>query len=365
MAHKIVIIASDEGLVERVRDRLAEDACLEVISPEQGALARVLGEADPAATHLVSLESPDPLTWISGLRRGNPQGRVIAAGEAIPAELALAALDAGADECLDTRGEFPPLTGALGPGDDAERSASGRLICFLSAQHGGGASTAAAHTAATLAAECGESVLLVELDFHSGALAHRLRLEPERTIAELARYWHIPEQVWRRAVCSWQGVDVLSAPSTVNQLRLRGLPPFLEIVRVARGRYDAVIADLPTGMSSATKALLRQAWRTYMFCTPEPPALHLARRRVREIKAGGVDDSSLRLVVSRWNERSVLGEPDIASVVGLPIAFKLPNDYAGIRDADRQGGLIASGRKLGRELRKLGRDAASPVRTRR
>ncbi len=360
MAQKILIVAPDRGLAARLRERLPEeDDRLELISPDDG-LSLALSEREDTA-YLVSLDAPDPLAWISRLRSGNPHGRVIAAGDGAPVELILAALDAGADDCLDIAGDLLPLLRALDLGEQREDEAVGRLICFLSAQHASGASTAAAQTASTLAADQGERVLLVELDFHSGSLAFRLRLDPDKTIAELSRYWHIPEQAWGRAVSFWNGVDVLSAPATVNQLRLGGLPPFVEIVRVARRRYDAVVADLPTGMSGATRVLLRQSWRTYLFCTPELASLHLARRRTREILEAGVSESDLRLVVSRWSAGSVLDEAEISSVVGLPIAFKLPNDYAGIRAADQAGAPIAPNRHLSKALRKIAHDAADPA----
>ncbi len=362
MVERILIFAPDRGLAERVRGSLVSpDERLEVISPDEGALARALREGSESTAFVVSLEAPDPLAWISKLRRGRPRARVIAVGSAAPVELVLAALDAGADECFDVAGDLLPLMRALERGEAKPDSAGGRLICFLPAQCGSGASTAAAYVAAALAEEFGERVLLAELDFHAGALAFRLRLEPERTIAELSRYWHLSEQAWTRAISRWNGVDVLAAPPSVHQLRLRGLPPFNEILRVARERYDAVVADLPAGLTAATGALLRQAWRIYLCCTPELPALHLARRRVREVDAAGVGSESIRLVVGRWNSRSALAEEEISQVVGLPIAAKLPNDFAALRDADLEGRPLSPNRQLARALRNLGRDAGPPA----
>ena len=361
MANRIVLVAPDRDLAERVRSHLDADADeLRLISPEEEPFNRALLETADYDAYLVSLDAPDPLAWISRLRNSNPRSRVIATTDAAPVEMALAALDAGADECLDVTGDLLPLMRALEQASDRDNDPGGRLICFLSASYAAGASTAAAYCGATLASEGGERVLLVELDFHSGALAFRLRLEPEKTIAELSRYWHIPDQAWDRAVCRWNGIDVIAAPESVHELRLRGLPPFHEIIQVARRRYQTVVADLPTGMSAAAGRLMRNAWRTYLLCTPELPSLHLARRRLGEMQAAGVDKASIRLVMSRWSARTVLSEEEVIRVIGLPITHRLPNDYASIRQADLEGRPIGRHRPLARALRKVGR-AARPA----
>jgi Flp pilus assembly CpaE family ATPase len=116
-----------------------------------------------------------------------------------------------------------------------------------------------------------------------------------------------------------------------------------------------VIIDHPDAIYSSSRHILTLANLVYLVCTPEMTALHLARRKVQQIRALGVPNDRLRLVVNRASSWGSLGVKDIGRIVGVPVSWALDNDYAALRDAVWNGGLVEEDSTLAAQLRGLGR----------
>ena len=92
--------------------------------------------------------------------------------------------------------------------------------------------------------------LLADLDYHSGTVAQRLRIDPAKTLGD------VPADdpgAWRGVVAVRAEFDVLAAPVSSGQLTTRGLPPIVEVLRGACREYDYVVADLPSALSSSAR----------------------------------------------------------------------------------------------------------------
>ena len=107
------------------------------------------------------------------------------------------------------------------------------------------------------------------------------------------------------------------------------IPVFSSALRA----YAHVLVDLPPGAYSSCRDVLDLADAVYVVSTPEMVSLHLARRRVNELVSRGISESKLRLVISRADSARAVNAVDIAGVVGIPIYWSIPNNYAAVSEA--------------------------------
>lgn len=314
----------------------------------------------PAA--LIDLELGDEAVELVGtVSDVFPRVRLAVTGAAdIPDDVRTAAIRAGRVEAIDSSFPQDRLAAWLEPAA-LEGGAAGRLICFLGAQDGAGASTSALHAAYAIATERGEKTLLVELDFHSGALAFRLRLDSPATWSKLASS-DAPRADWEAAVSHWNGLDVIAAPQYGRELLNRGLPPVPAVLDAALRRYSLVVADLPAALSTSSRGVLARADRIYLVGTPELTSLHLARRRIHELRATGSSPEQIRFTLNRAASNRLLSEEDVVRIVGAPVSYSIPNDFSAVSAAEARGGLVRDDSELGRRLRGLGWNIADEPR---
>ena len=242
---------------------------------------------------------------------------------------------------------------AAAPPPPAEPKPIGRLITMLPAQGGSGASTTALHVAEGIARNPAENVLLIDYDFHSGTTAFRLGLQPQGALDDLLKGGPVDDSGLKGAVTPWGNLDVLvsAAERTAAPLHLSRLD---DVVRVAMEVYSTVVVDHPDALYSASRAVLSRSSFVGIICTPDISALYLVRRKRRAIAALlGREPNRLGLIVNRSTSWGSLDPADVERVVEAPIWAALPNDYAAVRRASWQGGLIEQDSALAAEMLRL------------
>jgi len=220
------------------------------------------------------------------------------------------------------------------------------LFCFLPAKAGSGASTIVMNTAAALAREQGKRVLVVDADLRSGVQAVLLGTEPTRSIQSLLAG---VEQMDRRRldelVYQAEGVDYLLSSRSPD-----AEPPewshYFHLLSLIRGRYDAVLVDLPELVNPATYELVRRAERVYVVTTAEVPSLSLARNRCEELARLKLPREVSGVLVNRWQREDPSVE-QIAGMVGEQVTRIFPNDYPAVRAAVLEGRPVAARTRLG------------------
>jgi Flp pilus assembly CpaE family ATPase len=285
-------------------------------------------------------------------------------------------------------------------GESPTSPASGRMVCFLPARAGDGASTVALHVADAAVHERKARgfhgrVLLVDLDFQSGDIAFRLQLSPRGTLADALQATPIansPAQnsaatnsattnslttnspaassagsgspgsdrmgpQWRDWVCPWRQVDVLAAPPPAAAIANSQPAAAAAVLAAAKARYPFVVCDMPPAIYSSSPAVLRLADEVCVVCTPEITSLHLAKRRVEELQQAGVERSNLRLVLNRTGSHPWIGSQEVEQAVALPLSARLANDYAGLHAAILQGSVVKRRSTLGKQIGELTRQA--------
>ncbi|MBI1356067.1 MAG: hypothetical protein GC160_17130 [Acidobacteria bacterium] len=301
---------------------------------------------------LIDARLPSAGDLLRALREDVPDALPVALAAAWSEPLGSSLNGGGELQTLETPLD-PVALGALLGASPQPRGArkNGRLLCFLGAQNGNGASTLSLHIAHALATKHERRSLLLELDFHSGALACRLGIRPEPTLAELSgvRAEAAPQR-WRSIVGSWRGLDILLAPASSNALSARGLPPIDSLLASCLQEYDDVLADLPCSINASIRKVMAKADLVFLVSTPEITALHLASRRFQRLLAAGVEESRIRLVLNRTGGEPALDDGDVQRIVGIAPSFRLPNDYQAAAAAESAAELIAPDSALGAGL---------------
>ena len=316
------------------------------MSDQRGIGAVVVGlTADPAG-----------LQVIKNLRSVAPEVPAIAVGKSESSVDLLDAMRAGATDYLWPPFDRQRLANLLSSlPNRAGRAKVNRLICFAPCQSTDGASTIALHVAHAMTEVAGVKPLLLDCDIHSSTLAFRLGTKFDFHLGNALERLSDLDDIWNRVAADWHGFRVLACPTEgvpPTELLRRCLP---DVVASAMAAHQTVIADLPSSLSPTIAETARLAERLYLVCTPQLVSIHLARRRLDQMKALGVDLANIRLIVNRSNSKNAVSKSTIEDALGIAIDFSVPNDFQAVNQAAVRGGLVASGSRLSDSLDALTR----------
>ncbi len=359
MANTVIIVSPDErlsrDLLEALRAAQVEpDPTILSDYPSRGELRNLIStREDSIAAVIVDVGDPDrSLELIREVRESFPMAVPIAADMTSRADSILGAMRAGAAEYLSP--PFSPDQLRQIFRDHAKKESAkrpkGRVVCFMPAQGGNGASTVALHVADAVSREIDKKVLLIDFDFHSGTVAFRLRLKPEFTFADAVSRTEIIDELWPSIVCSWNGLDVLAPPSSSNEVPADRLNKLGDVFESASHLYPCVVIDLPNALFTSCQEVLKLADVVYLVSTSEVMSLHLARRRINQLMQLNIPTERIKLVVNRVGSKRGLETSDISKVVGVPVEWTISNDYAIVNEAYLKGGLVPQNSTVGKEL---------------
>jgi len=299
---------------------------------------------------------PAGLQVIRSLRSVAPELPTVAVGKVESSNDLLDAMRAGATDYLWPPFDSQRLANLLSSlPNRAGRAKANRLICFAPCQSTDGASTTALHVAHAMTKIAGIKPLLLDCDIHSSTLMFRLGAKFDFHIGDALERLSDLDDIWGRVAADWHGFRILACPTEgepPTEILRRRLP---DVVASAMAAHEAVIADLPSSFSPTIAETARLAERPYLVCTPQLVSIHLARRRLDEMKALGVDLANIRLIVNRSDSRGSVSKSTIEDALGMAIDFSLPNDFAAVNQAAVRGGLMASGSRLSDSLDALTR----------
>lgn len=240
--------------------------------------------------------------------------------------------------------------------------ARAHLVAFMPSKAGAGATTVAMNFAGALANQFGKKILLIEGDFHSGALPVLLNLKPgEYGVQGVGDPTLLTETSWPRGVSKTCGMDVLAA--TPPQVARGSLWDYHRLLGFARERYEVVVVDLRDTVDEVASAVIGNSDRLYLVTTPEPASLGLLGRRLWEMEHEAIRTDHVDYVLNRH-------APDDGPVKDLSAAIRrrfsavLPDDSRAVKDATRNCRLAAPKTPFGREVASLARtflEAVSPA----
>ncbi len=351
MSHRILVYSPDIEVGHLLAEALrAESPRLDVQLNERYPTEREIEMSDQRGLGAVVVgltPGPDGIQVIKSLRSNAPEIPTVAVGKTESSNDLLDAMRAGATDYLWPPFDRQRLANLLSSlPNRAGRAHANRLICFAPCQSTDGASTVALHVAYAMTKVAGVKPLLLDCDVHSSTLIFRLGAKFDFHLSDALERISDLDDMWDRIAADWHGFRILACAAEgepPTEILRRRLP---EVVASAMAAYETVIADLPSSLAPTIAETVRLAERLYLVCTPHLVSIHLARRRLDQMKALGVDLANVRLIVNRSNSKNAISDSMIEDALGMEIDFSLPNDFEAVNQAAVRGGLVASGSRL-------------------
>lgn len=217
-----------------------------------------------------------------------------------------------------------------------------KVITFMSAASGDGASTVALNTAYALAKFGGYTTAIVDMDFQFGMVARNLDLTTNFGIKELFEHVDrtIDDTLIDRMMVRYDGIlDIMAAP---NDLRLwPDVPPEVirQLITTLSQRYDYVLIDLPHIWSNWLAAALTCSTKSVLVAQLWLRSVTHTARLLGVWQDVGIGDDKIVSVINRSGAKfkEAVTARDYENVCRRKINFFLGNDIKTIVAAENEG----------------------------
>ncbi len=250
----------------------------------------------------------------------------------------LKAFESGADEHLTKPFEPAELVArvtaflrrleAVRSAQTVEASAEeGRMIAIHSLRGGTGCSTLAVNLGAALAALWPHSSLLLDLTMTAGQVALMLNMPLRRTWADLAGFKpaELDQDVFHSIVAAHEsGLHFVAAPTLPSEAQPFLPETFQTALRLAKQRYDYVIADLPHDFSDISIEALDKADIILMVASPDMASIRAVTAAMDTYTKLGYTDQKIKLVLNATFPRAGLPKDKIESAMGITAVATIP-----------------------------------------
>jgi pilus assembly protein CpaE len=290
-----------------------------------------------ASVILVDLDSgmPEALRTLEDLARLAPEARVLVASANRDPDLILRAMRAGAVDFLPLPLERAILGEALsramrrGAAETAAATARGRVMSFVGAKGGCGATSVAVNLAVSLCAPASKeprSVVLVDLDNPGGDAAAMLNLRPAYSLADLAANIHRLDMDLLNSMALSHESGLICLGASEGSVAGRLTPDEMAtIVTFLHEHYDDVV--LAGGvLGDVEMAAVNLAHMVHVVTTLDFLSLKRAQSIITRLRAFGVTGDALRVVVNKLERGSDLTARDAKQALDAPVVWSIPND---------------------------------------
>lgn len=297
--------------------------------------------------------SGDPANSIRQIKVQYPRAKVIALHGAADPKIILAAMRAGANEFL-----HPPLAESLPAAiehvlalrdQDAPQLLRGRVVGFLSAKGGCGATTIACHLASEIQSQTRKSVLLADLDLISGMVGFLMKASSSYSILDAVKNLsRLDESLWRALIVEHRpGLSVIPGPSSSTRWEHPEDEQMRQMIQFMRRQHEWTVLDLGRSLNPLTYAILDEIDQLFLVSTLEVVALHGLKTIVQGLFEQG---EKLQLILNRTPKLMDISTEDLEKILGRSLYAALPNDYMGLYQAYSSGTLLSSTTRLAQEF---------------
>jgi pilus assembly protein CpaE len=289
------------------------------------------------------------------LRYHAPRLRVVALHNTADSQIILSAMRAGANEFLHIPlGETlePALQRVSAPDSDSAAPIHGKMIGFLSAKGGCGATTLACHVAAELQNVTHKSVLLADLDLSSGMLGFLMKTPSSYSVLDaIKNLSRLDQSLWKALIVERRpGLAVMPAPAAYTRWDHPDENRLQQVLQFMRTQHDWIILDLGRSLNSIATAVLDEIDQLFLVSTLEVVALHGLKSIVHGLFEHG---EKLQLLLNRTPKTMDISTQELEKILGRSLYAALPNDYMGLYQSYSSGNLLDSNSRLGQEFTHL------------
>ena len=252
-------------------------------------------------------------------------------------ELLVHCMRAGAREFLtlpfskSTMAEALVRASARRPATRVPKKASGRLLAFLGAKGGDGATTLACNYAVAMAKESGQSTLLIDLDLPLGDAGLNLGVVAEySTINALQNSSRLDSSFLSKLLVKHSsGVFVLAAPGKFPTFE--GSSEAIDrLISVARQDFENVVVDMGSRLDLMGTSLFKEGSTVYLVIQAGIAGLRNSNRLISQFFSTGIP--KLEIVLNRFEPRTLgVAEDQITKALTRPAQWKIPNDFNAVQ----------------------------------
>lgn len=258
-----------------------------------------------------------------------------------PDEL-IAAMRAGVREVLQSPPKPAELAAALAriARRRVEREPKGRVVSFIPCKGGSGATFLAANLAHMLATVAKRRTGLIDLDLVYGDASFFVAAEPAKSsVVDIAQQVdRLDSQMLASSMLSVAPrFFMLSAPAEPEAALSVTAPQLERIIEVAREAFEFVVLDVQRAFDPLTVTALDRSDAIYLVMENMIPCVRDAKRLVGALRSLGYADSKLRLVLNRYERRSVVTTAEIERAVGLKVSHLVPNSWDDVAQSANLG----------------------------
>lgn len=360
----IHVIASNETLLALLRSSLQQNALpldsAQMRTPASNLLTSLQALDDAPPGTIVLVDSPisqqstanDDLVVLDGWLRQRPQLNVLLLSEDNSKALLTRAMRAGVREVLPLPLNPAELAqtlqrwsdraiaqtsqgSAMGAANTAAASTApkaqerpGRLVAFIGCKGGNGTSFVAANMAHIMASEFRKKCAFVDLDLQCGDASFYLGSGANKhSLGDLTRQIDRLD-VQLLASCLHPvtpQLNLLAAPHSLENAMTISPQDIEKVLTLVRSMHEHVVVDLPRNLNALTLKVLDMADVVYIVMQSQTPDVRDAQRLVNMMRALGLNETKLRLLVNRYKPRGWVSLPELEKAVGLKVQQSIPS----------------------------------------
>lgn len=226
----------------------------------------------------------------------------------------------------------------------APAQTGGRVISFVKAAGGMGATTLAIQTALCLRnLDHGNAkVCVLDLDLQFGNVALYLDLDPGLTASDIIGSPDRLDGSLLLSVMSHHesGLDILAAPRELLPLNAMTAASAVQLIELACAQYDYVVVDLPMDWTDWSHAILEHSGLVTLVTQLTVAAIRQARRQIDILAGEGLGQVPLAIVLNRYERRSAgsgIRIKEAEKALGRSIDHFIPNEYKTVSQALNRG----------------------------
>jgi len=302
-----------------------------------------------------------PVDLSSGIRQIRfhvPRIKVAALHSSADPTIILSAMRAGVNEFLHS-----PLADNLqsalervlnSPDPDLVQVHRGKIIGFLSAKGGCGATTLVCHVGAELQKVTRKNDLLADLDLTSGLVGFLMKTPSSYSILDaIKNSTRLDESLWKALIVEQKpNLSVMPAPASYSRWDHPDENQLRQILQFMRTQHDWIVLDLGRSLNSIATAVLDEIDQLFLVSTLEVVALHGLKTIVHGLFEQG---EKLQLVLNRTPKMMDISTQELENILGRSVYAALPNDYMALYQCYLNGNnLLDSNNRLAQDNSNLG-----------
>jgi pilus assembly protein CpaE len=236
---------------------------------------------------------------------------------------------------------------------------AGKLLVFVGAKGGTGVTTIATNFALALRQESEVETALLDLDVELGETSLLLGMKPRFTMLDVMKNSKRLDQELLTGLLAKHdsGLVVMAGPDEYEGPAALENGDLTKLLYLLKEQFPYVVVDTGPNLGRGTELLMELAESIYVVSQADVPGLRNAQRYVSHMQRFGAE--RVRLVLNRYDSRrNDIDEEHVTKAVGVPVTWKVPNDYAAVRKSHNTAVPLALGDSLiSRVVRQMAREA--------